>query len=232
MAIVYTKSEILGKVDKYLHQDKVNKFYSKGFVNYRGITSDTREKYTEVIAAHLLEHLKKLGQINKGKRTGSYNVPRDGTTPREADGRKWEKEEERIAMELFNNKVLQPFSDIFHYQTPLEDGRGVAIDLLARDKDNIYILELKRPSSKETLLRCTLEIYTYFLMLDYEKLLFDFEMGNNLTLRKGVLIFKNSRAYKDFSDRKIRLLMRELEVDYFVLDESLGEIVETHYFAK
>lgn len=232
MAIVYTKSEILGMVDKHLHQDKVNKFYSKGFVNYRGVTSDAREKYTEVIAAHLSRHLGKLRQIKPKGRTGSYNVPRDGTTPRKADGCKWEQEEQRIAMRLFNNKVLQPFGEIFHYQTPLEDGRGVAIDLLAGDKDNVYILELKRPSSKETLLRCTLEIYTYSLMLDYEKLLSDFKMGSNLTLRKGVLVFKNSRAYKDFSDHEIRLLMRELEVDFFVLDEGGEKIVEKHYFTK
>lgn len=230
MATAYTKKKVISMVEEYLRPGKINKLYSKGFVNYRGITSDTKEKYTEVIASHLLEQLERLQQIDPVERTDSYKVSRDGTTPREADGRKWEHEEERIAMKLFNNKTLQPFSKILHYQTPLGDGRGAAIDLLARDTDSVYILELKRPKSKETLLRCVLEVYAYFCMLDHEKLLRDFEIKNNPTLRKGVLIFKNSRAHTDFTDHKIRLLMRELEVDFFVLNEDVDEILETHYF--
>ncbi|HHT71060.1 MAG: hypothetical protein WAO22_09105 [bacterium] len=229
MAIVYTKKEIVGMVDEYLQPVKVNKLHCKGFVNYRGITSDTKEKYTEVIAAYLLEHLGELKYINLEGRTGSYSVFRDGTTPLAADGRKWEQEEQRIAMRLFNKKGLPPFSEVFHYQTPLKDGRGIAIDLLARDEKYVYILELKRPSSKETLLRCILEIYTYYRMVNYGKLLADFEIENNPTLRKGVLVFKNSRAHKDFSDPNVRRLMQELEVDFFMLDKSREEIVEKYY---
>ncbi|NMB33525.1 MAG: hypothetical protein GX992_04715 [Clostridium sp.] len=229
MTTTYTKKEVISMVEEYLQLGKINELHSKGFVNYRGTTSDTKEKYTEVIASHLLEQLERLKLIDPVKRTDSYNVPRDGTTPREADGRKWEQEEQRIAMKLFN-KTLQPFSEILHYQTPLGDGRGAAIDLLARDTDSVYILELKRPKSKETLLRCVLEVHAYFCMLDHEKLLRDFEIKNNLALRKGVLIFKNSRAYTDFSDHKIRLLMRELKIDFFVLNENADEILETHYF--
>ncbi len=230
MTTAYTKKEVISMVEEYLRPGKINRLHSKGFVNYRGTTSDTKEKYTEVIASHLLEQLERLKLIDPVKRTDSYNVPRDGTTPREADGRKWEQEEQRIAMKLFNNKTLQPFNEVFHYQTPLKDGRGIAIDLLARDTDSVYILELKRPESKETLLRCVLEIYTYYLMLDYEKLFQDFNIRNNPALRKGVLIFKNSQAYTDFSDHKIRLLMRALKIDFFVLNEDADEILETHYF--
>lgn len=230
MTTTYTKKEVISKVEEYLWPGKINELYSEGFVNYRGITSDTKEKYTEVIASHLLEQLERLKQIDPVERTDSYKVSRKGTTPREADGRKWEQEEQRIAMKLYRNKVLQPFSEILHYQTPLGDGRGAAIDLLARDTDSVYILELKGPKSKETLLRCVLEIYTYYLMLDHEKLLRDFKIKNNPALRKGVLIFKNSRAYTDFTDHKIRLLMRELEIDFFVLNEDANQILETHYF--
>jgi hypothetical protein len=230
MTIAYTKREVINMVEEYLQPGKINELHSEGFVNYRGTTSDTKEKYTEVIASHLLEQLERLKQIDPVERTGTYNVFRDGTTLIEADGRKWEQEEQRIAMKLFNNKVLPPFNEVFHYQTPLKDGRGIAIDLLARDRDSVYILELKRPKSKATLLGCTLQIYTYSLMLDYQKLLSDFEKEANLALRKGVLIFKNSRAHTDFTDHKIRLLMRELEVDFFVLNKDADEILETHYF--
>ena len=47
--------------------------------------------------------------------------------------------------------------------------------------------------------------------------------------RKGVLVFQNSRAHKDFSDPNVRRLMQELEVDFFMLDKSREEIVEKYY---
>lgn len=41
---------------------------------------------------------------------------------------------------------------------------------------NYNILELKKPDSDETMLRCVLEGFTYLKMLDAEKLLADFEL--------------------------------------------------------
>ena len=210
-------------------QFNLTKGDTEGFVNYRGITSDTKEKYTEVIASHLLEQLERLKQIDPVERTDSYKVSRKGTTPREADGRKWEQEEQRIAMKLFNNKTLQLFSKILHYQTPLGDGRGAAIDLLARDTDSVYILELKRPESKETLLRCVLEVHAYFCMLDHEKLL---RISRSKIIRHYVKVYLSLKiaGHIPFTDHKIRLLMRELEIDFFVLNEDANQILETHYF--
>ena len=40
-------------------------FYKSDFVNYRGVTTDTCEPYTEVVAGYLLEHPELLAGIPK-----------------------------------------------------------------------------------------------------------------------------------------------------------------------
>ena len=53
MARKYTKKETIIKLDYELSE--IESLYQKGIVNWKGITKDTEEYYTEIIAKKLLE---------------------------------------------------------------------------------------------------------------------------------------------------------------------------------
>ncbi len=51
----YTRSDIRVQCEKAFRNK--NTFYKKGFINYRGKTTDTKEYYTEVVAEFLCERI-------------------------------------------------------------------------------------------------------------------------------------------------------------------------------
>lgn len=99
---------------------------------------------------------------------------------------------------------------VMDYQIPLkrvQSDRGVGkIDLVAKNEQEkeVYLLELKKDSSTETLLRCILEIYTYWCQLDHEKFIKDFaeklETNQGLTIIPAILIFKGSLPYNEYEE--------------------------------
>ena len=228
MAIVYTKVELLDKVDKWLTPEKVSTLYAQDFVNYTGITADTKEKYTEVIAERLLNNLSALEKIERITRKSSYNSghewkPIDSDSPRR---------EEQIARSMMGH-TYEHIGKIIDYQTPLKnvqsDDAG-KIDLLSwnKEKKRAYILEFKAQESQETLLRCILEIDTYSRIVDIGKLFEDFKLPAEATVRKAALIYCGSRLYEDFKDITVKKLMKALGVDLFLLNND-NKVVEEHY---
>lgn len=234
----YTRESIIKEIDDFIATGDLGLLYDQNFVKRRG----SKGKYMRFAAERLLEYSEELKNIPAARRKDSYNTQHDGTTPRPADGRKGEKAEDRIAMKFFK-KTLPHLGSVIDYQTPLKDGRDSAIDLLAYNGESIYILELKRPDSKETLLRCVLEAYTYYRMVDKNKLLHDFydelqevsRSEKTPCLRKAALVSfvdKGRAPYTDFNDTSVKKLMKALGVDLFVLDENGKTIIEAHYFEE
>lgn len=85
-------------------------------------------------------------------------------------------------------KVFDVIGKIIDYQTPLKDiqtDKAGKIDLLAYNENEktLRILELKKLDSKETMLRCVLEAYTYLKIVDKAKLLKDFGLPKNTKLK-------------------------------------------------
>jgi len=233
MGTTYTKAEILTKVNEWLTPENVSLLYAQEFVNYTGVTSDTREKYTEVIAAHLLDKLSVFEKIEKIPREKSYNV---GHEPKEFDFSSTRKEEQ--VARSFMGHAYNYIGKVIDYQTPLKnvqrDDAG-KIDLLSWNEAErcAYILELKTQDSDETLLRCILEIDTYRRIVDAKKLLFDFELPTEASVRKAALIYRHSRPRTHFCDSNInvRKLMKKLRVDLFVLDQD-NKVVEAYYWEE
>lgn len=188
MAGGYSRQEILDKCDHA--SANMAEFYKQPFVNYKGKTTDTGELITEVVAEWCLDHLGKFDEIPCITRMhDSYNQHHTGETEREASCRN----EERIAMELFNqSKKNGGFNEIVRvidYQTPLKEKRNDhagKIDLLGYDGHELIIFELKDEDSQETMLRCVLEGFTYLKTVDHQKLMHDFagELGSE---PKGVI---------------------------------------------
>ena len=231
----YSKDEIIKKLE--VAKSEMWKFYSQDFVNYRGKTSDKeRDYYTEIIAKWLLDNIELFNDIKMISRENSYKVDsHDGKIKNE----KSEREEEIIAMKLFDSsqnqgKVFDIIGKIIDYQTPLKNVRADKagkIDLLAyNEKENpktLRILELKKIDSKETMLRCVLEAYTYLKIVDKAKLLKDFGLPENTKIKACPFVFYGKEQYKEMQeDRKnLKELIEKLEIEVIYLKEKDGEYI-------
>ena len=232
MGKVYSKDEIIKMMEEA--KSDMKNFYKKEFVNYSGETSDTKEYYTEIIAEWLLDNFYLFDTIKMISRESSYKVKtHDGKIKDENSNR----EEEKIAMELFDysqNKgvTFDIIGKIIDYQTPLKnvqkDDVG-KIDLLAYNEKEktLKILELKKPDSKETMLRCVLEAYTYLKIVDKDKLLKDFGLPKDTVVKACPFVFFDGAQYKEMQqDRKnLKELMKKLDVEPVYLKEEY-KIVE------
>ena len=230
MGKVYSKNEII-KIMKEAKSD-IKNFYKKEFVNYLGVTSDTKEYYTEIIAEWLLDNFYLFDTIKMISRESSYKVDSHNGIIKDENSNR---EEEKIAMELFDysqNKgvTFNIIGKIIDYQTPLKnvqkDDVG-KIDLLAYNEKEktLKILELKKPDSKETMLRCVLEAYTYLKIVDKDKLLKDFGLPKDTILKTCPFVFVDGEQYKEIQeDRKyLKELMKNLDIEPIYLK---GEGVE------
>ena len=229
----YSKDEIKKKLE--VAKSEMWKFYSQDFVNYRGKTSDKeRDYYTEIIAKWLLDNIELFNDIKMISRENSYKVDsHDGKIKNE----KSEREEEIIAMKLFDfsqnqGKVFDIIGKIIDYQTPLKNvqtDKAGKIDLLAyNEKENpktLRILELKKIDSKETMLRCVLEAYTYLKVVDKAKLLKDFALPENTKIKACPFVFYGKEQYKEIQeDRKhLKDLIKKLGIEVIYLEEKDGE---------
>ena len=227
----YSKNEIIKKLE--VAKSEMWKFYSQDFVNYRGKTSDKEGYYyTEIIAKWLLNNIELFNDIKMISRENSYKVDsHDGKIKNEKSGR----EEEIIAMKLFDfsqnqGKVFDIIGKIIDYQTPLKnvqtDDVG-KIDLLAYNKKEkiLRILELKRPGSKETMLRCVLEAYTYLKILDKTKLLKDFGLTEDTKIKACPFVFYGKEQYREMQQDREHLkdLIEKLGIEVIYLEEKNEE---------
>ena len=226
----YSKEEIIKKLEE--SKSEMGQFYSENFLNYIGETSDKEGEYTEIITDWLLDNIELFDNIKPITREKNYKVKtHDGIIKNEKSNR----EEEMIAMKLFDfsqnkGKVFDIIGKIIDYQTPLKNVRGDKvgkIDLLAYNEEEktLRILELKRPDSNETMLRCVLEAYTYLKVVDKDKLLKDFELPEDTILKTCPFVFVDGAQYKEIQeDRKyLKELMKKLDVEPIYLKEKNGE---------
>ena len=194
MAIKFSKNEILEMIENAKFD--IRSFYKQDFVNYAGKTKDSKEYYTEIIAEWLLSHVDLFNKIKLINREGSYRIEsHDGKIINQESNRA----EEKIAMKLFDysqnkGEIFDKIGKIIDYQTPLKniqtDDAG-KIDLLAynEDTDTLRILELKKSDSKETMLKCLLEVYTYLKIVNKVKLLKDFGLPKDTIVKPLHLYF-------------------------------------------
>ena len=230
MGKIYSKNEII-KIMKEAKSD-IKNFYKKEFVNYLGVTSDTKEYYTEIIAEWLLDNFYLFDTIKMISRESSYKVDSHNGIIKDENSNR---EEEKIAMELFDysqNKgvTFDIIGKIIDYQTPLKnvqkDDVG-KIDLLAYNEKEktLKILELKKPDSKETMLRCVLEAYTYLKIADKTKLLKDFELPEDTIIKACPFVFLDGKQHQDLKDggENLEKLIEKLGIEVIYLEEKNGE---------
>ena len=226
----YSKEEIIKKLEE--SKSKMGQFYNENFLKYIGETSDEEGYYTEIIAGWLLDNIELFNNIKMISRKSNYKVKtHDGIIKNEGSKR----EEEKIAMKLFElsqnqGKVFDIIGKIVDYQTPLKDiqtDKAGKIDLLAYNEEEkiLRILELKRPDSKEIMLRCVLEAYTYLKVVDKDKLLKDFELPENTKIKACAFVFYGGEQHQEMQRNKENLgeLIKKLDIEIIYLKEENGE---------
>jgi len=236
--VVYTEDEIIKRLNKFLESgSKWETLYNEDFINYKGETSD--RPYSEIISEWLLDgklkYLQSIEEIHRGSKGKHYNEHDTEKPEINGEGR----DEEDLAKIMFtrsteNNKSYD-FGKIIDFQTPIKDIRdrkAGKIDLLAEQEDTIRFIELKRKGSDETLLRCILEIYTYYKQVEHKYLLKDFKKPENTKIIPTVLVFRDSEAWRNYEDKnkypKTHELREKLKVEVKDLPNNMDELKELY----
>lgn len=213
--MAYTREDIIDKCKKEF--ENISTFYQADVINYRGATSDTNELYNEVVAEFVLENLDAfISDIKSIYRKATYKT--DSHTGEKIPNDR--RLEEKIAVEMFkmskNGKTFEHIGKIIDYQTPLKnvatDEIG-KIDLLAYDEKTLRILELKKPDSDETMLRCVLEGFTYMQTIkDKTKFLEDFDLPKDTEIVACPFVFYGGKQHKEMQEDRpyLKELMQKL----------------------
>ena len=221
----YTREQIIAKCKKAFKDKKT--FYKQTFINYRGKTEDTDEYFTEVIAEFLCNHISEfIDSIDTITREETYKTKgHDGVIKDSDSGR----DEEIIAMKMYD-KTYDFVGKMIDYQTPLKNKRSDEagkIDLLAYDGTTLRILELKKPESDETMLRCVLEGYTYWNTVDKPKLLLDFNLPADTIIKACPFVFKDEEQHNEMKEVRphLKRLMELLDSKPYYISGKNNYIV-------
>jgi len=190
-------------------------FYKAPIINYKGYVTGKSKvnntRYSEVIADTLVSkgYIKTWLELEPLRPnhfdTGHHHSESVDINKLQISNRK----EEILAKLLFYQREVKDLGYIFDYQTPLKETRNDSygkIDLLGyNNADECYsVIELKyRPSgSDETLLRCILEAYTYYKLLDLNQIKSDVGHG-------GIKNLKELPKYKHTDKSELVILFDE-----------------------
>lgn len=208
--------------------------YNQKFINYKSKTSDTKVFCTEIIASEISNSIinGKLKIDTFSRNSKSYLINNHQNRPVEI--RETNREEEKCAKRLFNKKKLD-IGEVIDFQTPLKDkqlDKLGKIDLIISNDNNLtlYLIELKFGKNKETLLRAILEAYTYYKIIDEDKLKSDFKLNHMPNIKPAVMVIGSEcNSYKELeniNDRpELLKLAKKLDITFFKsADESNFEI--------
>jgi hypothetical protein len=137
--------------------------------------------------------------------------------------------EEHLVMQFYadNGKgyIKRIFGKILDYQVPMKksnEDKGVkAIDFINLKNNILYLSETKAPNSKESLLKAILEIQTYYQIVSKSKLIKDFHINDNVLIKKSIVIYSNTKAYKQFQNNiYIKKHIDLFEIEVIVLENN------------
>lgn len=185
-------------------------FYKSAVVNYKGKVTGSKDLYSEVIAETLINDNFIKDWLNLiPERPEHFKINHPNTDENVEALKITNRKEEILAKLLFYQGNVDGLGHIFDYQTPLKATRNDSygkIDLLGYNKDDkcYSVIELKyRPSgSEETLLRCVLEAYTYYRLLDIKQI-------NSAKGHEGIQQLKKLPGYKHTNETELVVLFDE-----------------------
>ena len=205
------KTKKVKQEDNYIEVKRfAANFYKAPIVNYKGKVTGSKDLYSEVIAETLINDNFIKDWLNLIPVRPEHFKINHPNTDENVDALKiTNRKEEILAKLLFYQGNVDGLGYIFDYQTPLKatqnDSYG-KIDLLGYNKDDkcYSVIELKyRPSgSEETLLRCVLEAYTYYRLLDIKQI-------NSAVGHDGIQQLKKLPGYEHTNKAELVVLFDE-----------------------
>ncbi|MCD4829694.1 MAG: hypothetical protein K8R90_09740 [Candidatus Cloacimonetes bacterium] len=239
MSKMYSEKETKNRLQSELIN--IDSLYTAECVNNIGITNDTRVLYTEIIAQELLKNLTVFNSIKSVKRTSSYYRPSHSKISINL----LSSQKENIFAKRIAYLEFKEMGKILDYQIPLQDtnsdtGIG-SIDLISFHEERriLFLIELKNQGNKEPLLRALLESYTYYNIVDKDKLVKDFIMSNimgeiessKIKVIPAVLVTPSCKAYDELKDMKVgnrpklKALSLALGISFFTLEFVNHEVL-------
>jgi len=221
-----TKIEVEKKLNEDTEPKKISRLYQQDYINFSGKTSDTHELFYDIIAEYLFDHQACFNNILEIPREYSYKSEshEELTKEQEASISKKLRGEEWFSRSLFNLE-FDHIGKIIDYQTPIKgkkyENKVGKIDLLGYNKDKkmISMIELKLKNNNDTMLHSILQICTYYLQINKEKLKKDFLFPSSADIQKVILLFKDSPQHKQYKNSKqIKLLTDKMNVEVLIFD--------------
>ncbi|SFQ26818.1 hypothetical protein SAMN02910358_01355 [Lachnospiraceae bacterium XBB1006] len=232
----YTREQLIGMCETALNNPEFGpiRFYAETFIKSEDKTKDGEEFRTEVIAGFVLKNLDVFNNGIPIITRGNYKMSHDGHL---TDTNQVEKNTAKKLFNLSKEKGLSfPYIGVVEdYETPLNDrnGQGAgAIDVLSvnREESTVYILELKKDGSPETMLRCVLEAYTYLKTVDRINLFKSFDIPEHYDLKAAPLVFKRGLPWEQMQEidkhPNLKKLMDELKVYPFFISGPIEGMYE------
>ena len=125
---------------------------------------------------------------------------------------------------------IKGLGKIIDYQIPLKNklyNNAGKIDLLFFDENtsDLNLTELKYEGNLDTLLRTILEIYTYYKIIDKDKLIKEFEKYKKIKVKQiksNILLWENSLAYNELLEinenkrKNLKQLIEKLKICFII----------------
>ena len=179
-----------------------------------GKTSDTKEDYTEVVGAFLLEN----GFIEKDNFTGVKQITKKA--PYQAHTKF------SPAACYLSLHLEEKFGTIIESEIELgnyPDDKAGVVDLITykKDTDELNLIEFESDYSENTLLSAALKIQTHYQTIDKEKLVNDFYSkedspipSENPQIKKLLILLTGSNAYKEYQENRpnVTKILDELQI--------------------
>ncbi len=138
--------------------------------------------------------------------------------------------EERMCRCLYAQQYAGDF-EVMDFQIPTTDSGHDKIDLLLSDKDGVfYITETKKFSpienlpSPETILRCVLEIQTYYQKLN-KTFLTNYKIDGNAKLKKAILLDEVAYAWQQANTEWAKGVMKLFDITLLKLSREGKDFV-------
>ena len=160
-----------------------------------------RKSYSDNIADIIVNDFHLINLVRKDLRQNNFKID-DHCGQTQLSTSITQFTEKRFFRALFNFANEQPLEHIgivIDYETPLKASKGAKhgdIDLLARDNNNLFVIEAKKHNSSESILKAILEAYVYSKLVHSVKERFysDFGFTSELILTPTILTFKSATS--------------------------------------
>ena len=226
MSKIYSKDELLVELSSVLEKG-IDDLYNSNIINWKGCIKDSSVPYSEKIieelyATNIIEHCA-INGINEQSRKKSYYTETHQELVKVRNTGSDQQEKNYVKDLFISNPFGIELGVPIDFEIPLkdcmEDSAG-KIDLITFNEktSELFLVEVKADGSKETALRCCLEIQTYLQKLDVLKFVEDFYNANKLPtkdfkIKLAVIVFENSVPANEFKD-ETRVNLQKLVKDF------------------